>query len=237
MNCQDFIKRLSDYVDSECSAEIGSAMRGHMHGCKECSLALQESIAWLKIADDAPELEPPEFLFAKIKGALKEQEIDDSKKSLWWFRWIRLKRVLPLVFGGGFALACLSFLFYENYFSESQALVPDTVMHLSKPSETVPGILSPESWEDKWRRDVVETEQDYLAAISLLEKEMAALENGTKDRTLESPEQWQLILRETKANQQFALSQTLGNDLDRERVIGLYQERIASIQDHLLGEF
>jgi anti-sigma factor RsiW len=76
LNCENVIHELSDFIDGDLNAAMKREIESHLHGCKECQLAIDQTKKTIEIFCDSEPVELPgdvrDRLHAAVRRKLKE---------------------------------------------------------------------------------------------------------------------------------------------------------------------
>jgi hypothetical protein len=53
LNCKEVIRKLSDFIDGDVDATLKQEVESHMHGCKDCQLAIDQTKKTIEIFCDS----------------------------------------------------------------------------------------------------------------------------------------------------------------------------------------
>ena len=73
MNCQNVIQELSNFIDGELDAASKQEIEGHLKGCSECQLVVDQTKKTVRLFCDSEAIELPGEVRNRLHEALRRK--------------------------------------------------------------------------------------------------------------------------------------------------------------------
>jgi hypothetical protein len=100
LNCEQVWREISNYVDGDIDAALGSAMDEHFRGCKRCASLLAGTRNVVRLYGDERMLEVPAGFGQRLKKRLARNAAESGRGWSSWSAWLVPVAALVLIAGG-----------------------------------------------------------------------------------------------------------------------------------------
>ena len=73
MNCKEVIGKLSDFIDGDLDTTLKQEVESHLHGCKDCQLAIDQTKKTIELFCDSELVELPPDVSNRLHEAVRRK--------------------------------------------------------------------------------------------------------------------------------------------------------------------